>query len=216
VPPLIALLRGINVGRGRVVKMDWLRRQFEDLGFSDVQTFIASGNVVFGSRSTNLAALERHLGAHLAQTLGYEVIVFIRTAEEMRRVAGFAPFPAGQPDPRLPDNVIFLAEPPDAAARRAVQALRSAMHDFRLQGREIYWRRSGDPGPFSTAPLEKALRKPFTIRTASTVRKLAAFCGSTRGERDAEAAVPVRAHDLGGGQRRGARRPRRGHSGRDD
>ncbi|HLW47219.1 MAG TPA: DUF1697 domain-containing protein [bacterium] len=216
-PRLIALLRAINVGRGRVVKMDRLRREFAAMSFSDVETFIASGNVLFASRAGNVAALEQRIGERLGGALGYDVGVFIRTPDQLQAIAHFAPFRADEPGPRLPDNVIFLAAPPRAAARRAVAALRTATDDFRIRGREIYWRRRRKPGTtvFSTVPLEKALGTAFTIRNAGTVTKLAAMCRPDGGKRNAQAAVPVRTHDVGGGQRRRARRPRRADSRRD-
>ena len=57
-PKFVAFLRAINVG-GHLVKMDELRGLFEALGFSNVETFIASGNVIFDSKATNVKSLER-------------------------------------------------------------------------------------------------------------------------------------------------------------
>src|SRR6185369_8391120 len=62
-PKYVAFLRAINVG-GHVVKMDQLRALFEALGFANVETFIASGNVIFDSKSKNVAALERKIDRH--------------------------------------------------------------------------------------------------------------------------------------------------------
>jgi uncharacterized protein (DUF1697 family) len=207
-PRLIAFLRGINVGRGRVVKMEWLRGQFAGLGFSRVETYIASGNMIFESRAQNAAALERKIAERLRQGLGYDVDVFIRTPQELQAIAAFAPFPLNEPAPPLPDNVIFLAEPPDAAAANGVLALCAATDEYRIGGREIYWRRRRKPGasPYSTAALEKALRRPFTVRTAATVRTIAAMCRTNKGGGDAAAAVPRRAQEAGRDRRRGARR----------
>ena len=74
----IAFLRAINVG-GRTVKMDRLRGLFEHLGYADVETFIASGNVIFQSPAEDTRALEQQIEAHLAASLGYEVATFVRT-----------------------------------------------------------------------------------------------------------------------------------------
>ena len=84
----VALLRAINVG-GHVVKMDALRGHCEALGLGQVETFIASGNVIFESRA-GAAALEKKLEAHLRQTLGYEVATFIRSAAELAACASRA------------------------------------------------------------------------------------------------------------------------------
>jgi len=85
-PRYVALLRGINVG-GHVVKMDRLRTVFAAIGCSDVETFIASGNVIFSSPSGDAAALERRAEAALEEALGYEVTTFIRTPEQLQSIA---------------------------------------------------------------------------------------------------------------------------------
>jgi hypothetical protein len=77
-----AFLRAINVG-GHIVKMERLRREFEGLGFAEVETFIASGNVIFESRATNEKLLSSKVERHLESALGYEVAVFIRSSAEL-------------------------------------------------------------------------------------------------------------------------------------
>jgi len=89
-PRFVALLRAINVG-GHVVKMDRLRKIFESLGFSNVETFIASGNVVFESPATNPQTLEKQIESQLQKSLGYEVVTFIRSGSELAAIANYKP-----------------------------------------------------------------------------------------------------------------------------
>ena len=77
-PRLVAFLRAINVG-GHTVTMDDLRRLFVKMDFDGVETFIASGNVVFESRPKGGAALEKKIEAALHKALGYEVKSFLRS-----------------------------------------------------------------------------------------------------------------------------------------
>ena len=91
-PRYIAFLRAINVG-GHTVKMDRLRQHFESLGFANVETFIASGNVVFETTAMDTAALETRIAAALHAALGYEVATFIRTEAELSGIAEYQPFP---------------------------------------------------------------------------------------------------------------------------
>ena len=72
--------------------MDHLRRLFEALGFTNVETFIASGNVIFDSTSKSTKGLERKIEDYLHQTLGYEVATFIRTTSEVAAIAQYKPF----------------------------------------------------------------------------------------------------------------------------
>ena len=171
------MLRAINVGRGRVVRMDFLRQVFESLGFSSVETFIASGNVAFNTRAKNAKLLERKIENGLRKAMGYEVGVFIRTNAELEEIARFEPFRQSQIRGIAAGiNIIFLKEALDRRSKAKVLALKTDTDEFRVRGREIYWLRHRKPDKpiFSTVPLEKALRGPFTIRGANTIRRLAA------------------------------------------
>src|SRR5512137_351092 len=90
-PKYIAFLRAINVG-GHTVKMDVLRQLFEALDFSNVETFIASGNVVFETRAASTRTLEKKIEQQLRAALGYEVATFLRTDVELAAIARYQPF----------------------------------------------------------------------------------------------------------------------------
>ena len=181
-PRYVALLRAINVG-GHVVKMDVLRRHFETLGFTDVSTFIASGNVLFTARAGAAAALETRIARALQDALGYPVETFLRSPAEMAAAARHAPFE----DVTATDSLYvgFLPRVLTAAECRAVQGFSGATDDFAVNARELHWRcrvRSSD-SKFSLARFEKALGVPATFRNVTTVRKIAALLAA--GARDA-------------------------------
>ena len=168
-----AFLRAINAGKGRTVKMDALRQAFESLGFSGVETFIASGNVVFETRATDVGAIEKKIERGLEQALGLNVPVFIRTPAELKKIAAFEPFEDLKFDGAVV-NIILLADTLDEKSKPKLAALKTEDEVFRAHGREIYWWRSKRPGtaPYSTVPLEQAIRVPFTVRGTNTIRKL--------------------------------------------
>ncbi len=170
-PKSVAFLRAINVG-GHVVKMDRLRRLFEEIGCTDVETVIASGNVVFRSAARSERALAGRIAAHLEKSLGYAVATFLRTPGELSAVAGRKIFDEAQPH-RL--YVGFLSAKPAAAAVRRLEEAATAVDAFRVVGREIYWlcRTSFSESLFSGARLEKLLGMPTTLRNVTTVRKIA-------------------------------------------
>ena len=170
----VAFLRAINVG-GHTVRMEVLRAHFESLGLAGVESFIASGNVVFESRAA-APALTRRIEARLLEALGYEVSVFLRTTAEVRRVAESRPFPAAAMRSAAALNVAFLAAAPGPAARAALAKLCTPIDELQLDGREIYWlcRKKQSGSKFSNAVLERALGMRATLRGLNTVRKLAA------------------------------------------
>ena len=178
----IAFLRAINVGGGRTIKMKSLRQPFVSLGFSKVATFMASGNVVFETTIRTVKSLEKKIKKKLQETLGYEVAVFIRTDAELAKIANYKPFSRPKIDAATEFNSIFLMDTLDKKITQKVRALRSETDEFRVHGREIYWLRrpKQSRSTFSTVPLEKTLRRPFTIRAAKTVNKMALKYSSTK------------------------------------
>lgn len=174
-PRYFAFLRAINVGGHHPVTMERLRELFRSFGFSAVETFIASGNVVFEDGSRACAELERGIESGLRKELGYDVATFIRTVAELRAVAGFAPFPESRLAQAAALNVAFLKEKPGDEPIRKLLALRTDIDDFRVHGREVYWSclQQQSQSKFSNAALEQALGQPSTLRGLATVRKMA-------------------------------------------
>ena len=174
-PRFIAFLRAINVG-GHTVKMQALREHFETLGFNAVETFIASGNVLFDARTKDAATLERRIERHLHEALGYEVATFLRTPAELAATALHPAFPAsGAGEPGYPLYIAFTRTLVRDEAERTLLGLRTDIDDFHVNGREIYWacRSSISQSPFTGGRLEKIIGMPATMRNVTTVRKLA-------------------------------------------
>ena len=177
----IAFLRAINVGGAHVVKMDRLKKIFEGAGFTGVETYIASGNVVFDlSPATKGATVERSIETILLDALGYEVAAFVRTGRELQAAAEHEPFAASALKASLRLNVAFVKQPLDAKAVKAIKGLASAVEDFDVRGREIYWlsRVMQSESKISNAMFEKTLGQPSTVRGVSTVRKMAEKYGA--------------------------------------
>ena|ERR1700730_171606 len=175
-PKYVAFLRAINVG-GHTVKMDHLRLLFEGLGFSNVETFIASGNVIFNSTSKSTKALEKKIERCLHETLGYEVATFIRSTAELETIARYKPFRASELTAEgCVIYVGFLPDTPSDEAKQKLMSLSTKVDDFHVSGREVYWlcRTSFSESPFSGARLEKTFGMKATFRNSTPVRKIAA------------------------------------------
>lgn len=177
-PLYAAFLRGINLGKRRV-KMTDLAAQFESLGFEDVATFIASGNVVFRSRSAAREKLEQKIEAKLKSAWGFEVETFVRTADE---VGALLALPAFRRELR-PENtlcVAFLKEELDAATAKALEDIRTDADEFSAHGREFFWLTQGgiSQSVVWELPETRKLKLPSsTLRNMNTIRKLAAKHG---------------------------------------
>jgi len=88
----IALLRGINVSGQKQIKMSALKTLFEDLKFTNVQTYIQSGNVMFDSKVTNLKRLKIKIENRIKETFGFDVEVIVKTPGELRDALKNNPF----------------------------------------------------------------------------------------------------------------------------
>ncbi|MHB8894719.1 MAG: DUF1697 domain-containing protein [Candidatus Geothermincolia bacterium] len=108
----MAFLRGINVGGRKPVKMDALKTAFESLGFSDVRTVLASGNVLFESPETDPSRVAARIRDGLAEIFGGGPGVMVRTAGDINDLAGSDPFRAVKLTPQTRLYVTFLAEEP--------------------------------------------------------------------------------------------------------
>jgi uncharacterized protein (DUF1697 family) len=172
-PRYIAFLHAINVG-GRVVKMARLRDLFESMGLTNVETFIASGNVIFDSTARNGATIERLVEGRLRAALGYDVNTFVRTRREVADAAAYQPFADMREIHTL--SVGFMAQEPSPESRAAVTAFRTEVDGFHVHGRELYWlcRVPINESKVTGPRLEKVVGMPSTMRNITTVRKLAA------------------------------------------
>src|ERR1043166_7213535 len=82
----IAFLRGINVGGNKLIKMDALAAAFTAAGFLNVKTYIASGNVIFDSRASNIDGLEKKAERKLLETFGHNIAVVIFSLAELHEL----------------------------------------------------------------------------------------------------------------------------------
>ena len=105
-----AFLRGINVGGHRSVRMDELKKAFESLGFKDVKTLLASGNVVFQAPPMSASVLTKQIEEKLKKTFGFEIAVLVRTIRELQRLDKANPIGGIRVTPQTRLFVTFLSE----------------------------------------------------------------------------------------------------------
>jgi uncharacterized protein (DUF1697 family) len=169
----VAFLRAINVG-GHTVKMDGLRQLFVDFGLSQVETFLASGNVIFQTSLQDLPDLEKTLTQKVSQALGFETVVFLRTLAEVAALTKYPAFLQTEVDQATAYNLAFLAAEPHEDGVRRLTALASEVDRFQVHERQVYWlgQKKQSESTFSNAMLEKVLGQSSTMRGMSTLRKL--------------------------------------------
>jgi uncharacterized protein (DUF1697 family) len=170
----ISLLRGINVGGNKIIKMDALRTLCESAGLTQVRTYLQSGNVVFASEQTDRAQLIAQLEAGIQQLFGFSAEVILRSPEEISRVIDHHPL---SPD-KLADPkrllVMFLSSTPSAAAIDSLLKTFEEPEEIHPRGQEIYLYYPDGVGRSKLAPgfIEKQLKVSGTARNWNTVTAL--------------------------------------------
>ena len=165
-----AFLRAVNLGKNRRVTNDRLKELFEQAGAEEVASFRTSGNVVFES-SRDMA---RKLEKHLEEALGHEMVIYLRTAAELKAMAGAEPFPAKdvkRSKGKL--QVVLFDKKPTAAVKKKALALATDQDRLAFGKRELFWLPSGG---YMEAELDRKalddLLGPSTVRTKGTVDQL--------------------------------------------
>lgn len=170
----IALLRGINVGGHKIIKMDQLRKAFEELGFASVATYVQSGNVVFQPPTEAALNLSEKIEKMVLQRFAMSVRVIVRTSEEIDDVVKNNPFlkQKGVDPARL--HVTFLSGTPQNAAVKGLDAIAAGADKFRCRGAEIYLYCPNGLGrtKLSIQAFEKVLSVGATTRNWNTVNQL--------------------------------------------
>jgi uncharacterized protein (DUF1697 family) len=162
-----ALLRGVNVGGRGKAPMPELVKAFESLGHENVRTYIQSGNVIFRSSAANAGKVATALERAIAEQLGLETKVVLRTHSELQATVAGAPFEEGL-------HVVFLDERPKRAAVAALDPNRSPGDRFEVAGREIYLSLANGAGrtKLTLDWLERRLGVAGTQRNWNTLLKL--------------------------------------------
>jgi uncharacterized protein (DUF1697 family) len=131
----VALLRGINVGGNRPIRMADLRGMIEAAGGNSVVTYIQSGNVVFDHASRSAANLTVQLGAAISKAAKFDVDLVVRTAKELDDVIGKRPFKEAAPESL---HVVFLPAPVTPAKLASIDLAAFAPDRYALVARELY------------------------------------------------------------------------------
>jgi uncharacterized protein (DUF1697 family) len=171
----LALLRGINVGGKNLVKMADLRAAFEEMGFADVETYIASGNVLFWAPRQKREELAQRIESELTRRYGTEIRVVLLTEALLKGVVEGAPRGFGA-DSHLCD-VIFLRKPLTVEKAFGLVETREGIDSAWAGNGVLYFSRLAAKASGSRLSRFVSRReyKNVTIRSWSTTQKLLAL-----------------------------------------
>lgn len=177
----VALLRGINVGGNNIIKMADLKACFENAGFSDVITFIQSGNVIFDAPVGDAQKLTSKIEAMLAENFSYQAKIVLRSHEQLEHIIHGAPKGLGTKPKEYRHYVMFLKEPLTAAETLKAIPLKPGV-DKAWAGPEgvIFHERveAKATQSYLNRLIAMPIYKDMTIRNWNTTTKLLALMGA--------------------------------------
>lgn len=176
-PTWVALLRAVNLGSNNKVSMPVLRTVLADAGFTDVKTYVNSGNVVFGSTLRSPAKIGQAVHDLIAEHFGVDTPVIMRTGPQLAAVLDWNPFPdAAAERPHLV-AVLHLSGEPEAERVKAFLAGDYAPVRVAHRGEEVVvdWHER-----FGRPKVDTALKKLGVHATARNWRTLTALTEMTR------------------------------------
>ena len=172
----IALLRGINISGKNKIPMAELKKGFEDLGFSDVRTYLNSGNVMFSCREDDITGITKRIEKMIGDVFTLDIPVFVIKTEELKDIVRHAPEWWGTADKSIYDNLIFIMPPTTfTEVYEEIGEPKEGLEKIMEYDNAVFWsfdlknHRKTNWWP-KTAALPIGSR--LTIRTANTVRKL--------------------------------------------
>jgi uncharacterized protein (DUF1697 family) len=170
----LALLRGINVGGNNIIKMTHLKECFENMGFTDVTTYIQSGNVIFKSADPHKDKLLSKIETELSGRFDYKSKIVLITQKQLHTVINNAPQDFGKDPDMYRYDVLFLKEP--LSSDEAMKSIREREGvDKAYAGRDvIYFSRfiSKAGQSYLNKLISLAIYKNMTIRNWNTTSKL--------------------------------------------
>lgn len=170
----IALLRGINVGGQKKIKMIDLQNIFKSLSFENVKTYIQSGNVIFDSESTDIINLTNEIKKKINENLGFSVETIIRTAEEIRNIVNNNPF-IKEPNIELDKlHVIFLSDIPNPSTVMLLDIRKEENEKFLIISKVVYLYCPNGYGKtkLNNSMFEKKLKTVATTRNWKTLNNI--------------------------------------------
>ena len=170
----IAILRGINVGGNKLIKMDVLKSMFESLYFRNVRTYIQSGNVIFSTIQTELQVLEDLIREQIEKDFGFVVPIIVLTKESLQEIVDQNPFAKDTEKEMSFMHVTFLADKPKEYDETIIQNKIQVGEEIHFASNAVYlYLPNGYSGTkLNNNFLEKKLQVVATTRNWKTTKEL--------------------------------------------
>jgi len=176
-PVIISLLRGINVGGNKKIKMADLRSLYADLGFTDTKTLLQSGQAICRADTADLTQIQATIEAGIQERFGFDVQVMTLTPEDLQAIVDAHPFDDEQVSDPGKIAFVFLDSVPDAPAVDDLRENNVGREVIHADGRMLYIFYTDGKGrsKLDNNRIERTLNVTATARNWNTTMKILAL-----------------------------------------
>ena len=170
----LVLLRGINVGGKNLLKMNDLVELFKSMGFTDVKTYIQSGNIIFKDFEKDRLKIKEKIEKALSQKMNMDIKVLIITFSEIKNIVDNKPNGFGEENKKYKYDVIFLIEPLTTKAMLKELTVKEGIDEI-YEGKKVFYiKRNIEKltGSYIKKIIKTEMWKYITIRNWNTTKKL--------------------------------------------
>ncbi|MFN0049046.1 MAG: DUF1697 domain-containing protein [Cytophagales bacterium] len=170
----ISILRGINVSGQKLIKMDDLKKVYENLNLVDIQTYLQSGNVIFSTKESDLRNLETKIKTQIEKDFGFEVPIIVLNIETLADIIKHNPFANDNRHDISCLHVTFLAEQPKEIDKKSIEVKKQEGEKIEFAQNAIYLYCPNGYGKtkLHNTFLESKLKVNATTRNWKTVNEL--------------------------------------------
>jgi len=176
---IISLLRGINVGGNKKIKMADLRDLYTSLGFENTQTLLQSGNAIFETDLTDMDTIQQTIADGIQATFGFDVQIILRTPADLEAIIANHPFTDEQLNDPAKIAIVYLDHIPTDEAVIDLRENNTGNEEIHANGRELYIFYSDGMGrsKLDNKRIERTLKVISTARNWNTTNKLLNLIG---------------------------------------
>ena len=170
----ISILRGINVSGQKLIKMDTLKRMYENLNFENVQTYVQSGNVIFSAKEEAPKELEKIISSKIETEFGFEVPVIVLNLNTLEKIIKNNPFIKDNLKDTSFLHVTFLADNPTQFSKESIIEKKQPNEeiDFTQNAVYLYCPNGYGKTKLNNNFLENKLKVKATTRNWKTTNEL--------------------------------------------
>ncbi|MGN0545689.1 MAG: DUF1697 domain-containing protein [Acutalibacteraceae bacterium] len=172
----VAFFRGVNVSGKNKVAMSELKNQMSELGFSDVATYLNSGNVIFSCENTDEILISDKIRSMISSVFGIDIPVFVILQSELTDILSHSPDWWGDDNKEIYDNLIFIIPP--ATYNDIYESIgepKDCLEKIESYKNVIFWsfsRKDYQKTNWWSKTAAPGIGEKLTIRTANTLRKI--------------------------------------------